>query len=352
MTPAGSLAVFRLDARPESGLGHLSRCGALAGALRKAGWRIAAALGDEKPPIAPHGFTECVTLSDAGRADALRTQWPDGCDLLVVDHYGLDTEFESGCRGWARCILAMDDGTGRHHECDLLLDAAAQNMGESYRPFIPVGCEILAGPSFALLPDETRQARCAALARDRSAKPRRAVIYLGGAEDGRLTLLLRDALTAIDPTLDIDIVLPAAAARSLVAARPAARSSAVRVHDAAPSLTPIFGAADIAIGAAGVTAWERCCLGLPSLAIVTAENQRGVAAYLRATGAATVIDQTEAEDPVKLHAVLASLLTDGEARQSMARAAADLCDGEGPHRVAEALAHGSSEPRHAGAGRC
>lgn len=351
MTAAGSFAVFRLDARPESGLGHLSRCGALAGALRESGWRTAAAFRAEKPPADPHGFTDPTMLGDKDGPEALRRRWPDGCDLLVVDDYTLDDEFELACRDWARRILAMDDGTGRQHDCDLLLDAAAADRGEAYRPFVTAGCTILAGPSFALLPDETRHARPAALARDRGATPRRAAIYLGGAEDGRLTLHLLDALAAVGPRLELDIVLPSAAARSLVAARLAAHPSATRMHDTAPSLAPIFGAADLAIGAAGVAAWERCCLGLPSLAIVTAENQRGVAAHLRATDAATVIERAEAESPAVLIEALTALLGDGMARQAIARAAADLCDGDGPRRVAEAVAQAFAEPRRAGAGR-
>jgi UDP-2,4-diacetamido-2,4,6-trideoxy-beta-L-altropyranose hydrolase len=352
VTAPGPLAVFRLDARPESGLGHLSRCGALADALRDAGWHVAAAFRAKKPPADPHSFLNPAILGDEDGAEVLRRRWPDGCDLLVVDDYTLDAGFESACRGWARRILAMDDGTGRQHDCDLLLDAAASYRGEAYRPLTPAGCTILAGPSFALLPDETRRTRRTALARDRSGTPRRAALYLGGAEDGRLTSRLLDALAAIDPVLELDIILPSIAGRSLVAARPAAHPLGVRVHSATPSLVPIFEAADIAIGAAGVTAWERCCLGLPSLAIVTAENQRGVAAYLRKTGSATVSERTEAEDPVKLRAVLSALLTDGEARRIMARAAADLCDGDGPRRVVEALAQGISPARHAAVGRC
>jgi len=37
---------------------------------------------------------------------------------------------------------------------------------------------------------------------------------------------------------------------------------------------------DLAIGAAGSTSWERCCLGLPTLLIVLAENQRDAARFL------------------------------------------------------------------------
>ena len=42
--------------------------------------------------------------------------------------------------------------------------------------------------------------------------------------------------------------------------------------------------ADLAIGACGTTSWERCCLGLYSIVITTAENQKPVAQELHKQG--------------------------------------------------------------------
>jgi RimJ/RimL family protein N-acetyltransferase len=44
-------------------------------------------------------------------------------------------------------------------------------------------------------------------------------------------------------------------------------------------------AADLAIGAGGTTSWERCCLGLPSLTAICAENQQMVSKALDEKGA-------------------------------------------------------------------
>jgi len=45
-----------------------------------------------------------------------------------------------------------------------------------------------------------------------------------------------------------------------------------------------MAAADLAIGAGGATTWERCCLGLPSLVVSIAENQRPACEALAAAG--------------------------------------------------------------------
>jgi RimJ/RimL family protein N-acetyltransferase len=45
-------------------------------------------------------------------------------------------------------------------------------------------------------------------------------------------------------------------------------------------MAEIMANSDIAIGAAGATTWERCCLGLPTIQIVTADNQINIAKNL------------------------------------------------------------------------
>ena len=40
------------------------------------------------------------------------------------------------------------------------------------------------------------------------------------------------------------------------------------------NMARIMAEADLCIGAAGSTSWERCCLGLPTLTFVLAENQK------------------------------------------------------------------------------
>ncbi len=93
--------------------------------------------------------------------------------------------------------------------------------------------------------------------------------------------------------------------------------------------------ADFSIGAAGGTAWERCCLGLPSLVLILADNQRSGAVELQTVGAAVVVEQVE-DIPKLLNKFFAP---DG-AQASLAecsRAAANVTDGMGVKKVCEML---------------
>jgi spore coat polysaccharide biosynthesis predicted glycosyltransferase SpsG len=90
--------------------------------------------------------------------------------------------------------------------------------------------------------------------------------------------------------------------------------------------------ADLAVGAAGTSAWERCCMGLPSVTIVLAGNQRGVAAALGETGASAIIS-----DPSEAGATVERLVGDPERLAAMSAAASGVTDGAGASRIADEL---------------
>ena len=103
----------------------------LAEALAETGWRAEFAVAPgtfSMVPALPIGdFAVHELGGDRDEPAALRDYCPDGVDLFVVDHYQRDIQFEEACRGWARQILVMDDATGRRHDCDILVDAAASD---------------------------------------------------------------------------------------------------------------------------------------------------------------------------------------------------------------------------------
>jgi RimJ/RimL family protein N-acetyltransferase len=57
-----------------------------------------------------------------------------------------------------------------------------------------------------------------------------------------------------------------------------------RLHRSQPSLADLTAQADLAIGAGGGTTWERMCLGVPTVIVTIADNQRPAAEALAAAG--------------------------------------------------------------------
>lgn len=325
------LAVARFDAGRGVGLGHLVRCRAVLAQLARLGWETAVATTREAVDLVPELAPQALVV-DHDDAGAMRARWPGGCDLLIVDHYGRNADFEQPLRGWARAILVIDDLADRAHAADLLLDQTPGRAAADYAGLVPPHCRGLFGGDYALLRPQFQAARTRALPRRDGRPVGRLLIALGGADADDWTSRALAATVAAGYAGEIDAVLGAAAPHGdRVAAAVAAIGPRARLHRDVADMAGLMAGCDLAIGAAGISSWERCALGLPSVAVVVADNQRACAAALAAAGAAIVADgETLAQ-------ALAATLDDAAARRAMAAAGPALCDGRGLQRLALAM---------------
>jgi UDP-2,4-diacetamido-2,4,6-trideoxy-beta-L-altropyranose hydrolase len=331
-------AVLRCDASPSIGAGHVTRCLALAEALLETGWRVALAVGPETAATAPGlaGEFELQELNgrEATEAADLGDRFPGGVDLLVVDHYQRDARFERACRAWARRILVLDDATGRSHDCDLLLDAAAPDA-IAYKGLIPTHARALVGPSFALMRRAFVTKREAALKR-RDGRPVGAILVSFGATDpSNATPVALAALERFADDISITVAMSARAPHvDDVRRRLRGRTQLALDADMAQLMTD----ADLAIGAGGASSYERAVLGLPTIIAMSADNQRNVCASLIDAGAAMDGGEFDHGLALRLAGLISALLADPAARIRMAENAAGLVDGRGSRRLLMAIA--------------
>lgn len=330
--------LFRADAGPSMGGGHAMRCLSLAAELGRRG----AVAGFVSTP----GTIDHVpALARAGLAVIAPDRPLPGCDVLVVDHYGLadGDERRLATATGARQVLAVDDLAGRAHACSLVLDMSFGRDPAAYDGLVPSGARVLAGSAFALLRPEFSAARPNALARRRTGGVRRILVSLGLTDVGGITLRVVEALLKAArsvPDLEVlDVVLGGRAASLAPLRAAAARDPRLRLHVDPDGMAALMAGADLAIGAGGTTSWERCCLGLPSLVVVLAENQSATARSLAQAGAAIVVDEADLESG--LGEGVAALSCCPETRHAMAIAAAGICDGAGGARVADAVMAGA-----------
>ena len=94
---------------------------------------------------------------------------------------------------------------------------------------------------------------------------------------------------------------------------------------------------DLALGASGGTVWERCCLGLASVIVVTAGNQDLIAQNLADAGAAALIALDKGERIQTMAEIIYRMTMNLESILTMSRKAARICDGLGASRVAETI---------------
>jgi len=336
------IAIIRADASLEIGGGHVYRCLTLADGMADAGWRCIFACRHETREVVPvlgRSRHEIIGLDISEDPTQLKQLYPDGVDLLMVDHYGLDISFETACRPWARRIMVLDDMPGRSHDCDILLD---QNLGvrsDAYCSLVPNHCRLLIGPGYALLRPQFLKARRKALAQRARDEPARRLLISLGATDP-MNVARRIVAATVGLPLEIDVVLGRGNEQQQAIRGLATRFDLkVRIHADVADMAALMLAADLSVGAGGSTAWERCCLGLPSLIVVLAENQRDIAAALDQAGGAVNLGMLNIVTNHELAAALQMLYEDKKRRSAIARRAAEICDGEGVRRTMEILSN-------------
>jgi UDP-2,4-diacetamido-2,4,6-trideoxy-beta-L-altropyranose hydrolase len=262
-------------------------------------------------------------------------------DWLVLDHYRLDARWEKALRPMARKIMVIDDLADRPHACDLLLD---QNLyrapGQRYSGKVPAECRQLLGPEFALLrPEfrrarETRESRAAQIPRARPS--RRLFVFFGGSDPGDETSKALAALAHLGPEgADADVVVGSSNPHRHKVEAACAALGGVRFHCQVGNMAELMAEADVALGAGGTTTWERCCLGLPALVAVLADNQAELADTADESGVAVNLGRGENLRPEDYVRALRALTP--ERAQAMETRCRALVDGLGCARVATTI---------------
>ncbi|MBI4226428.1 UDP-2,4-diacetamido-2,4,6-trideoxy-beta-L-altropyranose hydrolase, partial [Candidatus Roizmanbacteria bacterium] len=317
---------FRVDASFLIGTGHVMRCLTLADALRKQGancyFVCRAHIGNLLNLIQQRGYQtySLPVLKDQSHHDkslhestlSTHSSWL-GTDLetdanqtltaigeryinwLIVDHYALDIRWEKKIRHMCCRLMVIDDLANRPHDCDLLLD---QNLGRSasdYTNLVSPSCELLIGPQYALLRPEFSALRSYSINRRTNLEFKHLLITMGGIDKDNATNKVLNALRncILPADLKITVVIGQYApwleeVKITAAKMPWSTEVLVNVQN----MAKLMADSDLAIGAAGSTSWERNSLGLPTLIIALAENQKAIAKALNVAGAAIEINYT------------------------------------------------------------
>lgn len=351
---------IRTDASLQIGTGHLMRCLALADALRAQGadirfiarelqgaplqaicdhgYRLESLPSPNTAATAGNGCAHAHWLEVPQMVDAEQTrerlEAAGGADLLIVDHYALDVAWERAQRAVARRICVLDDLADRLHDCDLLLDQTPKDASRYYTK-VPAGCGLMLGPAYALLRTEFSRWRSKMSAR--SGRVRRLLVCFGGVDAANHTARVLEALQRLKQLdLQLDVVAGMANPHVDELRRLCAQMSKARFLLAPRNLAELMAQADLAVGAGGVMTWERACLGLPTLAVVVADNQRPVMEALAASGHIACVELAEFT-PERVAAVLEELIAEPGRLHEMRRRNLALVDGRGCERAARVL---------------
>jgi UDP-2,4-diacetamido-2,4,6-trideoxy-beta-L-altropyranose hydrolase len=351
---------FRVDASTQIGTGHFTRCLALGDALGKLGVRTRFVSRHLPPHLrdlvrgSGHEFaglsgapeqhpTEATAhsswLGTSQRQDAADTiqalsdaHW----DWMIVDHYALDARWEAPLRSAAGRIAVIDDIADRSHDCDLLLDQNLHSNGSTrYAGKVPDRSLLLLGPRYALLREEFHAGRQNLAPRGEPV--RRMLVFFGGADAGNHTSEAVEALAGLAiPTLHVDVVVGLGhPARDRVASDCLRHGYALHVQT--EQMVQLIAAADLGLGAGGSATWERCCLGLPTLALCTAENQREQLSSAARAGLVYAPEFGESDRTGLIQRHVLALIENGPLRYAISAEGMATVDGLGTARVVDSL---------------
>lgn len=278
-------------------------------------------------PGSPEDATQTVAL--ARQQDAA---W------IAADGYHFDAAYQKAIKDAGLCLLALDDyGHANHYCADLVLNQnlhAAEALYARREPYT----RLLLGTRYALLRREFRTRRSEP--RQTPAIARRVLVTLGGSDPDNVTGEVIRALGQVDMDgLEVVIVAGGSnphyeALRTAVSGAP----RAIRLLRNVQNMPERMVWADMAVLAGGSTCWEAAFLGLPSLLLVLADNQRAVAEGMEAEGAARSLGRAETVSPDQIADALTQMLWDAPSRERMSRRGQTLVDGNGAGRVARAMA--------------
>ena len=355
---------LRVDASATMGTGHLRRCLSLARVLAEMGTEVdllvrpldEVALKVLSPALTaglnvhwlpaptmpyasefdgpPHqawaGVHWAQDASDT--VAALRDGAPD---WVVVDHYAFDARWHAAVHQGLGCrLLAIDDIADRALDADALIDQNwAANHRAKYAMRLRREPRWLTGPRYALLSAAYRDApRYQFQERVRSLG-----IFVGGTDPGCASAQVLKICRRRGFTGAIEIVSTSANPHLTELRAACADEPATSLTLDEPDLANFFARHDLQVGAGGGATWERCYIGVPTIGLVLADNQKAVVTGLDKLGvlhAARLDSQSGSAEMPEFSQVLSALLADPDARRSLGDRAALLVDGRGAQRVA------------------
>ena len=338
----GSYLIIRADANARIGSGHLMRCLALAQAWKLKGGSVVFVTDCDSEALRGRLKNEGFTVIE------IENPFPDELDLkttldvlrkhpqawCIVDGYNFDSEFHGAIRR-ENSLLTIDDTAHLpFYDADAILN---QNINAEELNYRTKDARLFLGTRYALLRNEFLAWQ--KLNRQNPETARKILITMGGGDSHNQTLKALRAISRLKiRNLDIKAVIGASNPHFEALRNEAANSPAeIELIKSAENMAELMAWADACVSAAGSTCWELAFMKLPSVLLILADNQIGLAEGLGKAGFAENAGWFEGVSENDLAEKLEAILISSARRNQMSAMGRRIVDGRGAARIVESL---------------
>lgn len=263
--------IFRCDSSFSIGHGHLIRCLNLAKKLEVTPIFLCRTLPENvNSKVLDFQFKLHEFDKESEDLDFIHKEKPD---LLIVDSYNIDIEWEKLAKESCKKLVVIDD-LKREHFCDAVLD---QNYRLDYTNIYNAPRTFL-GPKYSLLNKSFKDITHSPL------DEKRIMIFFGGSDPANMTLKLTQFLKKSKTEFKFDLVAGSTNSDLKELKAIAKGDSRFKLHIDIDCMAKLMSESTLFVGAGGSTTWERASIGLPSIVISIAENQEEIAEHLHHSG--------------------------------------------------------------------
>lgn len=338
--------IFRVDASIWIGSGHVMRCLVLADALKNVATEVSFACLPQRgdmiayieqrghnvikmtpvlSPITPRDSTDYLgwlqRSIDDDASDFISKI--ERAKIVVTDHYAIGLEWQQKIKVALKCKIVAIDDLVRMHDAECIID---QTLGRQEKEYV-ANVTVLAGTKYALLAEAFSQYRKEAINKSSPRATPKVLVSMGGVDLPNATLtVLKSLVEKVNASFTV-LLSPRGPHYQQVVAWCSGQDTVTHV-DFCDNMALLMLDHDIAIGAPGSTSWERACLGLPSIIIPLADNQKTIAQQLVNHKAVIAIALNDVKQ--KIVKSFQVLLREWETYHKVNLA---LCDGRGVQRV-------------------
>jgi UDP-2,4-diacetamido-2,4,6-trideoxy-beta-L-altropyranose hydrolase len=254
-------------------------------------------------------------------------------NYLIVDHYGIDYVWEKNIRENIEKVIVIDDLANRKHDCDILFDQNFyEDMEKRYSRLIPNFCKQFLGPKFALLRPEFFNARKNLKRRN---ELKQILISFGGSDPSNETYKALTSINNLEKKYIIDVIVGSNNPNKKQIMKLCLKIPFCNFYEQVDNISKYMKKADLAIGGGGVTTWERCCLGLPTIVTSLSRDQKKITEEL--SKIECVINLGTAKKSTKLDYVNALNEINLKKLRKISKKCLALVDGKGAKRATKKI---------------